>query len=227
MKFEVFVVLCSYYRRFIRNFSRRAAPINRLLEAGQPLVWTEECQKSFEDLKSALTGNEVMAFPQDHGLFIVDCDASDTGIGGILSQMQWCDKTQKFEERPIVFASKSLTKPQRNYCTTRKELLAVVTFVQQFKQYLLGRQFLTRTDNSSLRWLVSFKNPEGQIARWIEVLSHFDYKLEHRPGRSHRNADGLSRIPYDTKMCKCCNGVTVLEQLPCGGCQSCQKKHEQ
>ncbi|MCG7870381.1 MAG: RNA-directed DNA polymerase, partial [Candidatus Thiodiazotropha taylori] len=134
-----FIGFCSYYRRFIRSFSQRAAPINKLLEAGQPFVWTENCQKSFEDLKSALTGNEVMAFPQDNELFIVDCDSSDTAIGGILSQMQWCDKSQKYEERPIVFASKSLTKPQRRYCVTRKELLAVVTFVQTFKQYLLGR----------------------------------------------------------------------------------------
>ena len=131
-----FIGVCSYYRIFIRSFSKRAAPINRLLEAEQPFVWTEECQKSFEDLKSALTGNEVMAFPQDHGLFIVGCDAGGTGIRGILSKMQWCGKTQKYKERPIVFASKSLIKTQHNYCTTRKELLAVVMFVQQFKQYL-------------------------------------------------------------------------------------------
>ncbi|MCG8033309.1 MAG: DDE-type integrase/transposase/recombinase [Candidatus Thiodiazotropha taylori] len=222
-----FCGFCSYYRRFIKNFSQRAAPINRLLEAGQPFDWNNQCQESFEDLKSALTGKEVMAFPQDHDLFIVDTDASDIGIGGVLSQMQWCDKTQKYEERPIVYASKSLTKPQRNYCTTRKELLAVVTFVQTFKQYLIGREFLIRSDNSSLKWLVSFKNPEGQIARWIEVLSHYNYKLEHRPGSRHKNADGLSRIPCVPETCQCYDGVTVLEQLPCGGCKSCQKKHEQ
>ncbi|MCG8112852.1 MAG: RNase H-like domain-containing protein [Candidatus Thiodiazotropha taylori] len=222
-----FCGFCSYYRKFIRNFSQRAAPINKLLEAGQPFVWTEQCQKSFEDLKSALTGNEVMAFPRDDGLFIVDCDASDTGIGGVLSQMQWCERTQKCEERPIAYASKSLTKPQRNYCTTRKELLAVVTFVQTFKQYLLGRQFTIRSDHSSLRWLISFKNPEGQIARWIEVLSHFDYKLEHRNGARHGNADGLSRISCDPEACQCYDGITVLENLPCGGCSSCRKKHEE
>ena len=222
-----FCGFCSYYRRFIKQFSQRAAPINRLLEAGQPFVWDEQCEKSFQDLKSALTGNEVMAFPQDNGLYVVDTDSSDFAIGGVLSQMQWCEKTQKYEERPIVFASKSLTKPQRNYCTTRKELLSVVIFVQMFKQYLLGRHFLIRSDNSSLRWLVSFKNPEGQIARWIEVLSHFDYKLEHRSGSRHRNADGLSRIPCDPDTCQCYDGITVLENLPCGGCKSCQKKHEE
>ena len=107
----------------------RAAPSNRLVEAGQPFVWDAECEKSFQYLKSALTGNEVMAFPQDNGLDVVDTDSSDFVIGGVLSQMQWCEKTQKYEERPIVFASKSLTKLQWNYCTTRKELLAVIIVV--------------------------------------------------------------------------------------------------
>ena len=124
----------------------RAAPSNRLLEARQPFVWYEECETSFQYLKSALTGNEVMAFPQDNGLDVVDTDSSDFVIGGVLSQMQWYEKTQKYKERPIVFASKSLTKPQRNYCTTRKELLAVIIVVQMFKQYLLGRHFLFRSD---------------------------------------------------------------------------------
>ena len=195
-----------------------------MLEARRPFVWDEQCENSFKDLKSALTGNEVMSFPQENGLYLVDVDSSDFAMGGVLSQMQWCEKTQKYEERPIVYASKSLTKPQRNYCTTRKELLAVVTFVQMWKRYLLGHHFLIRSDHSSLRWLVSFKNPEGQIARWIEVLSHFDYKLEHRSGISHRNADGLSRIPCDPNACQCFDGKTVLENLPCGGCKSCQKK---
>ena len=151
----------------------------------------------------------------------------------ILQLVEFCHKcgvakkTQRDEERPIVYASKSLTKPQRNYCTTRREYLAVVTCVQMWKQYLIGRKFLVRSDNSSLRWLVSFKNPERQIARWIEVLSHFDYKLEHRPGVRHCNADGLSRIPCDPDACQCYDGTTILENLPCGGCKGCQKKHEE
>ena len=98
----------------------------------------------------------------------------------------------------------------------------MVIFVQMFKQYLLGRHFLIRSDKSPLRWLVSFKNPEGQDARWIEVLFHFDYKLEHSSGSRHRNADGVKRIPCD----QCYDGITVLEVLQCGGCKRCQKKHE-
>ncbi len=113
--------------------------MNRLLEAEQPFVWTDMCQQSFEDLKSALTGDEVMSFPQDDGLYILDCDASDRGIGSVLSQMQWCSKVQTMVERLIAYASKSLTKTQRRYCVTRIELLSCVTFIQTFKQYLIGQ----------------------------------------------------------------------------------------
>ena len=93
----------------------------------------------------------MIADPNDDGMFILDADASNTGIGGVLSQIQWCDKAQKYGERPVFYASKSLTKVQRRYCVTRRELLAVVTFVLQFKHFLLGRKFIIRTDHSSLR----------------------------------------------------------------------------
>ncbi|MES9883466.1 MAG: reverse transcriptase domain-containing protein [Sedimenticola sp.] len=223
-----FIGFCSYYRRFIRGFAARAKPLHRLLEAEQPFEWSSECQHSFCDLKSALTGEEVLAFPRDDaGMFIVDCDASDYAIGCVLSQMQWCEKSQQMEERPICFASKSLTKPQRAYCCTRREMLAVVVYLQEFRQYLLGRKFLVRTDHSSLRWIMSFKNPENQMARWIEVLSQFDFVIEHRKGTKHVNADALSRIQCDPADCSCYDGTTILHSLPCGGCKGCVKKHRE
>lgn len=85
-------------------------------------------------------------------------------------------------------------------------MLAVVYFVKYFRHYLHGKQFVVRTDHGSLMWLLNFKNPEGQIARWIEVLSSYPLKIEHRQGRSHGNADGLSRIP-----CKQC-GMTDADK---------------
>ena len=121
-----FLGFSSYYRRYIQNFSVRAAPLNRLLEDGQAFIWTDDHENAFQDLKSALTGEEVMAFPQDNGLFILDTDASDYGIGSVLSQIQYSEVIGKDVERPISFASKSLTKIQRRYCVTRRELLAVV-----------------------------------------------------------------------------------------------------
>jgi hypothetical protein len=88
-----------------------------------------------------------------------------------------------------------LTKAERRYCVTRKELLAVVNFVKYYKHYLYGIEFVVRTDHASLRWLTNFKNNEGQVARWIEILSFYSMKIEHRPGKQHTNADALSRIP--------------------------------
>ena len=222
-----FVGYCSYYRRYIKGFSMIAAPLHRLTEAGVKYEWTIECQEAFDKLRDVLCGEEVMAYPKDEGLFVLDTDASNTSIGGVLSQMQWCEKTQREAERPISYASKSLTKTQRRYCVTRRELLAVVFFAEHFKHYLLGRMFIVRTDHCALRWLMSFREPANQMARWIEMLAQFDFKILHRAGKVHRNADGLSRIPCDPEECLCYDGHTILEDLPCAGCDQCRKKHQE
>ena len=224
---RAFLGLCSYYRRFVQGFSTIASPMNSLLEAGQAFEWTSDCQNAFDTLKTILTSDPVMGYPKDEGLFILDTDASAKGIGVTLSQMQWCEETQQEVERPIAYASKSLTKVQRRYCVTRRELLAIVVFLQTFRHYLLGRAFLVRTDHSALRWVMSFKEPQDQMARWLELISQYDFKILHRPGAKHGNCDALSRIPCDPDQCDCYDGETVLEQLPCGGCAHCHKRHEQ
>ncbi len=112
------------------------------------------------------------------------------------------------QERVIAFASRTLTKSERRYCVTRKELLALVHFVKYFRHYLYGKKFKVRTDHGSLRWLMKFKNPEGQIARWLEVLSSYDMNIVHRPGRMHQNADGLSRVRCE--QCGLDNSETVV-----------------
>ena len=100
--------------------------------------------------------------------FILDTDASDLSLGAELMQVQ------QGAERVISYASCALTTEQRKYCTTRKELLAVVRFTRQFRCYLLGRRFTFRTDHASLQWLMNFKHPQGQLARWLEELSQFN-----------------------------------------------------
>ena len=128
--------------------------------------------------------------------FILDTDASDTAIGGELLQMV------NDREHIVCFGSYILTPEQRKYCTTRKELLAVVRFTRQFWHYLLGRQFIVQTDHSSLVRLLSFKNIKGQLWRWIEELSQYDMVAVHRPGKYHVNVDALSRIPDNLKYCE-------------------------
>lgn len=92
----------------------------------------------------------------------------------------------------------------------KKELLAVVTFLKHFRHYLYGRRFLLRTDHSSLRWLTNFKQPEGQLARWLEQLGQYEYDIVHRPGKLHKNADALSRRYAQGE----CLGVTSQPEPP-------------
>ena len=186
-----------------------------------PFVWTEEHSKSFQALKTAVLSAEALAMSQKEGVFILDTDASDVAVGGQLSQVQG-DKV-----RPIAFASKRLTPSQRKYCTTRKELLALITFTRQFRHYLLGRSFLIRTDHSSLAWLMRFKDIEGQLARWLEELAQFDMQIVHRKGKEHANADALSRLPDDIPRCDCYRAGSEVASLPCGGCKYCSRAHQQ
>ena len=185
-----FLGLVSYYRRFIKDFSQIAKPLHRLTEKTSVFVWTEDCEDAFQQLRTRLVTSPILAFPDHRRPFILDTDASDVGIGAVLSQVQ-----DDGVERVIAYASRVLTKAERRYCVTRKELLAVVTFVQYFRPYLLGSKFTLRTDHGSLRWLWNFKEPQGQLARWLEKLQEFDFSIEHRRGRSHGNADALSRLP--------------------------------
>ena len=122
-------------------------------------------------------------------MFILDTDASNVGIGAVLSQ-----KHEEVEQ-VIAYFSKTISEPERNYCVTRRELLAAVKAIEHFHKYLYGQHFILRTDHASLKWLFQFKNPEGQVARWLQRLQEYDFTIEHRRGEHHRNADALSRRP--------------------------------
>ena len=141
----------------------------------------------------------------------MDTDASNHAIGAELLQVQ------NGMERLIGFGSFVLDSAQRNYCTIRKELLALVRFTRHFKPYLLGRRFTLRTDHNSLLWLMGFKNIEGQLARWIEELAVYNMEIVHRPGKDHVNADGLSRIPDPLVQCNYYSYGCDVQDLPCGG----------
>ena len=114
---------------------------------------------------------------------------------------------------------------QRNYCTKRKELLAVLRFTKHFKLYLLWRDFTVRTDHSSLTWLIGFKNIERQLTGWIEELSMYNMQIVHRTESKHVNDDGLSRIPDPLTQCNCYSAGSNVEDLPCGGCEYCVRAH--
>ena len=210
-----FMGLCSYYRRFIKNFSDIAQPITKLTCKGQAFIWSANCQLAFDKLKEQLTKSPIMAYPREDCTFILDTDASNFGIGAVLSQIQ------DNQERVIAYGSRSLNKSERQYCTTRKELLAIVNFIKHFRPYLIGKQFLVRSDHQPLKWIFKLQDPTGQTARWLELLAAYDFQVDYRPGKKHGNADGLSRKTCDPRDCSCNNEDDLL---PCGPCKKCQKQ---
>ena len=185
---QSFLGFASYYRRFIQGFASITSPLNALLAKDARFLWLSEHQRAFELLRDAFSSAPILAFPDFSKPFVVDTDASGAGLGAVLSQIG-----KDGFEHPVAFISRTLSKAERNYNVTRLELLGVVWACRALKPYLLSQKFLLRTDHGSLRWLMNFKNPTGQIARWISLLAEFDFSIEHRIGRKHNNADGLSR----------------------------------
>jgi transposase InsO family protein len=129
----------------------------------------------------------ILAYPDFTKTFVLDTDASDVGTGAVLSQD--CDGT----ERVNAYYSKMLRPEEMNYCTTRKELLAIIKAVKHFRNYLYGRKFIIRTDHAPLTWLLRSTVNHGQVGRWLNFMSEYDYEIKYRGGLKHGNADGLSR----------------------------------
>ena len=135
---ECFVGFCSYYRFFIEGFAGIAKPLHKLTGKNQTFHWSRECEDAFEALKKKMMDAPVLPHPDFSKPFVLDTDASDVAIRGVFSQ------TIDGQERAIAFASRTLTKTERHYCVTRKELLALVHFVKYFRHYLYGKVFTAR-----------------------------------------------------------------------------------
>ncbi|CAG2201045.1 unnamed protein product [Mytilus edulis] len=185
----------------IRSRNVRTSRTQKVLEGVEQLP---ELLENLYDESSKELSNEQqfssLSFSREEGLFIIDTDASQYGIGAVLSQIQ--DRVEKV----ISYFSKTFFKPERHYCVTRK-LFAMVGSIKNVHHYLYGRHFLVRTDHGALRWLMNFKNPEGQMARWLEVLGTYDFEIQHRDGRIHSNADALSRRLCLVTSCTYCTRI--------------------
>ncbi len=220
---EAFLGFVNYHRQHISHLADLTAPLNILTGPKAHFSWGDDKEEAFRKIKDALVSSAVLSYPDPNpaSTFILDTDASDRGLGAELLQVQ------DGKERVISYGSRVLTPAQRRYCTTRKELLAIITFTRQYRHYLLGRHFKVRTDHSSLTWLLGFRNPEGQLARWLEELGQYSMEVIHRPGKNHTNADGLSRIPDTLHNCDCYRAGSDPTLLPCGGCKYCRRAHSQ
>ncbi len=192
---QSFLGLTNYYRKFVKGYQRIAEPLSNLLKQylqkppKQSLNWTSQHQESFELLKTALNTAPILAMPDMNKEFIIQTDASATGLGGVLSQIGDDGK-----EHPIMYTSKTLTQTQRNYSTIERELLAIIHAVKTFRPFVYGRHFKIITDHCPLSWILTAKNLEGRLARWNLLLQEFDCEILYRSGRSNGNADALSRL---------------------------------
>ena len=195
-----FLGLTGYYRRFVEDYALIATPLHNMTKKNCPFKWDAECHAAFEKLKHALSSPPILAMPDEVGTFTLDTDASESSIGAVLSQVQGG------LERVIAYAGRKLSRNEQNYCVTRKELLAVVYFTKHFRQYLLGRKFVIRTDHAALSWLRKTPEPLGQNSRWLELLGEYEFDIRHRSGTKHGNADALSRHPCLNKpSCTACH----------------------
>ncbi|KAL0194996.1 hypothetical protein M9458_008568, partial [Cirrhinus mrigala] len=187
---RAFLGLAGYYRCFIPNFSSIASPLTDLTRKGQPekVVWSTEAEEAFQRVKKALTSEPVLRAPDFNRPFLVQTDASDTGIGAVLSQVT------DGEEHPVIYISRKLTKPERNYAAVEKEALAVKWAVLELRYYLLGRRFTLITDHAPLQWMAKAKETNARVTRWFLALQDFHFDVQHRSGASNVNADGLSRL---------------------------------
>lgn len=197
-----FLGFASYYRRFVAGFAKLAAPLHHLVAEftgkrrgrppSRPLseAWTERCEQSFEELKARLVSSPVLAYADFSLPFILEVDASYSGLGAVLSQ------EQAGKVRPIAYASRGLKpseKNMNNYSSMKLEFLALKwAMSEKFREYLLGQKCVVFTDNNPLSYLSTAKLGATE-QRWAAQLSAFDFTIKYRPGRTNGNADALSR----------------------------------
>ncbi|KAI5652374.1 hypothetical protein M9H77_29561 [Catharanthus roseus] len=178
-----FFGLVNYYRRFIKGYSARAAPLTDLLKKNRPWAWSEDCQRAFEDLKKAICKDPVLSLPDYSKPFEVHTDASDFAIGGVLMQ----------DGHPIAYESRKLNETERRYTLQEKEMTAIIHCLRVWRHYLLGSRFVIMTDNIATSYFQTQKKLSPKQARWQDFLAEFDYSLEYKPGKANVVADALSR----------------------------------
>ena len=190
-----FLGMASYYRRFCKNFSSVASPLTALTSSKVKFLWTDECNVSFEQLKSLLCSNPVLQSPDFSRPFVLQVDACDTGAGGVLLQESVDDGFL----HPVCYTSSKFKSHQMSYSTIEKECLSLVLALQKFECYLQSAaEITTYTDHNPITFLETMKSHNQRLLRWALYLQKFPLKILHIKGSSNIIADALSRVYTST-----------------------------
>ena len=190
-----FLGMVTYYGKFLPNLATVLSPLYRLLRHSVSWCWGTKQARAFGRVKKLLQSNRVLTHFDDQLPLLLECDASPYGLGAVLSH-----RMPDGMERPVCFASRTLTKAEQNYSHLDKEALAIVFGVRKYHQYLYGRPFEIKTDHKPLTYIFheSKEIPpmsSGRVQRWALLLSAYDYRIRYRQGKANANADALSRLP--------------------------------
>ena len=190
-----FLGFANFYRRFIRNFSSVASPLHALTSSKTQFHWDHKAEAAFRRLKKSFSTAPILSLPDPALQFIVEVDASDLGVGAILSQRSVKDN----KIHPCAFLSKKLSPAERNYDIGNRELLAVKVAMEEWRHYLEGalHPFLVWTDHRNLEYLRTAKRLGPRQARWALFFNRFNFKLSYRPGSKNGKPDALSRLFED------------------------------
>ena len=193
-----FLGLINFYTKFLPNLSTVLAPLYVLLQKNHRWTWGPSQQRAFQHAKDRLLSSSLLAHYNDQQPLLLAADASPYGLGAVLSHTM-----ADGSERPIAYASRSLTATERHYSQLDKEALAIIFAVTRFRQYLLGRHFTLLSDHKPLLYLLSPDKPvppmaSARLQRWALLLSAYDYSIQYRPGKRHANSDTFSHLPLST-----------------------------
>ena len=205
--------MLNYYQNYLPDLATKTESLHQLLRKGSVWVWGKEQLISFNETKKMLCSAPILVHFNPQLAIVVHADASPYGVGAVLSHVM-----EDGSERPVCFASRTLSPAERNYGHIEKEGLALVFAVKKFHHYLFGHKFTMFTDHKPLLGL--FAEDKGypdraaaRILRWALLLSAYNYKLEYRKGISHGNADGLSRLPIEAELNDVSQSVSMINMM--------------
>lgn len=188
-----FLGLINYDRNFIKDLSPKLSKLYACLHKDKKFKWTDEESKIFKSIKENWTKDLYLIISDHNKSYTLETDASDTGLGAVLLQ----------ENQPVAYISRLLSKAEKNYSITEKEVLAALWAMEKLEYYLIGKNFVIYTDHKAMEELKKKKEfGSSRIVRWFERLERFDFIIKHKPGIEMQRTDALSRASTSVNMIK-------------------------